>query len=83
VQAVFPASPVIFQETLPDYVEYEGAGCNDAEVVHADTGPCLTVAESIAQFGNDTFAGTVDRMGSQLPRSPDWKFTLDLDYWYP
>jgi iron complex outermembrane receptor protein len=65
------------------YTDFRGAGCNDVELRDADTGPCLTIAESIAQFGSDDAAGTIDRTGQQLSRSPDWKFVLNLDYWHP
>jgi len=65
------------------YLYYFGAGCNDSELALADTSPCFTTAESIAEFGSDIAANTIDRTGSQLPRTPDWKFTLNMDYWHP
>jgi len=64
-------------------ISYPGAGCTDFEFENADTGPCLSAAESIAQFGTNTFQGTIDRTGYKAPRTPDWKFVLDVDYWYP
>ena len=64
-------------------ISYPGAGCTDAEFEIAATGPCLSAAESIAQFGTNGFQGTIDRTGYKAPRTPDWKFVLDLDYWYP
>lgn len=65
------------------YLSYFGAGCNDAELALATTSPCYTAAEATAEFGNAAAANTIDRTGSQLPRTPDWKFTLNLDYWHP
>jgi outer membrane receptor protein involved in Fe transport len=65
-------------------VSYQGAGCTDAEFTDAATGPCLTAAESAAMFnGDDSFEGTIDRSGYPAPRTPDWKFVFDLDYWHP
>jgi len=64
-------------------VDFAGAGCNDAEFAIAETGPCLTAAESIALVGNTSLQGRIDRSGSKAPRTPDWKFMLDLDYWHP
>ncbi len=64
-------------------VEYTGAGCTEAENQIAATGPCLTAAESIAQYGVNTLAGLIDRSGSEAPRTPDWIFTANLDYWIP
>jgi iron complex outermembrane recepter protein len=77
-------------------VKYEGAGCTAAEFAIADTGPCVSEAESAALIadGNlvddngdplddDTFAGTIDRTGAPAPRTPDWKFALKLDYEKP
>jgi outer membrane receptor protein involved in Fe transport len=64
-------------------VNYPGAGCTDYEFENAASGPCLTAAESQAQFGTTAFQGTIDRTGYPAPRTPDWKFVLDFEYWYP
>lgn len=65
------------------YLSYFGAGCNDAELALADTSPCFTADEARAAFGSTAAANTIDRSGAQLPRTPDWKFTLNADYWHP
>jgi outer membrane receptor protein involved in Fe transport len=64
-------------------VEFEGAGCTPAEFAVADTGPCISTAESIALVGDDSAEGLIDRSGEEAPRTPDWKFALEVDYWYP
>jgi len=64
-------------------VNFAGAGCNDAEFAVADTGPCITLAESLALVNNNSLEGRIDRSGSKAPRTPDWKFVLDLDYEHP
>lgn len=64
------------------YLYYFGAGCNDQELALVDTSDCLTQAEANA-LGVPDAAFTIDRSGSQLPRTPDWKFTLNADYWHP
>lgn len=51
-----------------EMVEYTGAGCTDAE---EEAGLC------------DPETETIDRSGSPAPRTPDYKFTLKLDYWMP
>lgn len=51
-----------------EMVEYTGAGCTDAEEA---AGLCDPVTE------------TIDRSGSDAPRTPDYKFTTKLDYWLP
>jgi outer membrane receptor protein involved in Fe transport len=64
-------------------VEYEGAGCTQLEFENAATGPCYTAEESEDLFGTDEFEGLIDRSGEEAPRTPDWKFVVDLDYWLP
>jgi outer membrane receptor protein involved in Fe transport len=63
-------------------VEYEGAGCTDAEIAVADTGPCISEDEAEA-LGNEDLEGLIDRSGSEAPRTPDWVFTANVDYWVP
>ena len=64
---------------------YEGAGCTEFEFLQADTGPCVSQAESLASRTTDKLLlqGTIDRSGQKAPRTPDWKFVVDLDYWIP
>jgi iron complex outermembrane receptor protein len=64
-------------------LSFEGAGCNDLEFELADTGPCISEDESEALIGNDDLEGTIDRSGSDAPRTPDWQFIVDADWWYP
>ena len=66
------------------YVSYPGAGCNDAESVDPDApgNACISSAEAAA-LGEPDLAGTIDRSGFPLPRTPDYKVTFDLDYEYP
>jgi len=64
-------------------VDFAGAGCNDAEFAIAETGPCFTAAESIALIGTTALQGRIDRSGTKSPRTPDWKFVMDVDYWHP
>jgi iron complex outermembrane recepter protein len=66
-----------------EMVEFEGAGCTDAELAQADTGPCISEDESVALIGNDDLEGLIDRSGSEAPRTPDWVFTLRVDYSVP
>ena len=65
------------------YLNFFGAGCNDAELALATTSACFTAAEALAEFGSTAAANTIDRTGAQLPRTPDWKFNFNMDYWHP
>jgi outer membrane receptor protein involved in Fe transport len=63
-------------------VSYPGAGCTDEEFEVADTGPCISEAEADAD--PEGFPeGTIDRTGSEAPRTPKYKVIADLDWWYP
>jgi outer membrane receptor protein involved in Fe transport len=64
-------------------LEYPGAGCTDFEFANADTGPCVSAAESIALQGNTDAEATIDRTGEDAPRTPDYKFVMELEYWHP
>jgi outer membrane receptor protein involved in Fe transport len=66
-----------------EYVSFPGAGCNDAELTTPETNDCFSVDESIALIGTDDLAGTIDRSGQQLPRTPEYKIMMNLDYDYP
>jgi outer membrane receptor protein involved in Fe transport len=63
---------------------YPGAGCNASEeAVIDEPGGCISEDESIAIVGDDSLEGLIDRTGADAPRTPDWKFIADLDWWYP
>ncbi|NNE38045.1 MAG: TonB-dependent receptor, partial [Gammaproteobacteria bacterium] len=63
---------------------YPGAGCNDTEEALIDEpGGCISEDESIALVGDDSLEGLIDRTGAPAPRTPDWKFIADVDWWYP
>jgi len=64
-------------------LEYPGAGCTAFEFATADEGPCISEAESIAMFGDDSATALIDRTGADAPRTPDYKFVTELDYWHP
>ena len=66
-----------------EMVDFQGAGCTPSEFLNADNGPCISEDESIALFGDDSQAGFINRSGSDAPRTPDWKFVLNADYWWP
>ncbi len=68
-----------------EMTDYPIAGCSDAEIEVADTGPCLTAAEAIAMSptGSDALEDTIDRTGADSPRTPDWKFVLSASYQTP
>jgi outer membrane receptor protein involved in Fe transport len=68
------------------------AECTPAEFLFADTGPCVSLDESVELTGVDpavdedaayALAGSIDRSGSPAPRTPDWKFAVKLDYSRP
>jgi outer membrane receptor protein involved in Fe transport len=70
--------------------DFKGAGCTDVEAELADTGPCISEDEAAqieADSGGTVDAGdiefTIDRTGAEAPRTPDWKFVFDVDWWYP
>jgi outer membrane receptor protein involved in Fe transport len=63
-------------------VAFPGAGCTDVEFANADQTECISEDEAAA-LGNDNLTGTIDRSGYKAPRTPDWKFILDLNYWHP
>lgn len=63
---------------------YPGAGCNASEEAVIDAaGGCISEDESIALVGDDSLEGLIDRTGADAPRTPDWKFIADVDWWYP
>jgi iron complex outermembrane recepter protein len=69
--------------------DFKGAGCTNIEAEFADTGPCLSEDEAqqleddgvVADAGDVEF--TIDRTGEKAPRTPDWKFVFDVNWWYP
>jgi iron complex outermembrane recepter protein len=66
---------------------YPGAGCNASEeAVIDEPGGCISDAESEAITGipgDDSLEGLIDRTGQEAPRTPNWKFIADVDWWYP
>ncbi|MBT8099669.1 MAG: TonB-dependent receptor [Gammaproteobacteria bacterium] len=66
-----------------EFTNFPNAGCTETELAVADTGPCISEAESIALIGSDDLEGTIDRSGFPAPKTPDWKFILGLDYELP
>ncbi len=64
-------------------ISFPNAGCTDIEFANAADNLCTSLAESIAQFGNNSRSGFIDRSGYPSPRTPDWKFSTILDYWFP
>ena len=64
-------------------INFPDAGCTDQEDELADVTDCISLAESIALVGDDSREGFIDRSGFPSPRTPDWKFALELDYWVP
>ena len=63
--------------------DFPGAGCTQVEFLNAVTGPCLTAEESIAEIGDNSLQGTIDRSGEDGPYAPTWSMVVDLDYWVP
>ncbi len=66
-----------------EMVSFVGAGCTDIELANADSGPCISRAESEAIQGNRDLEGTIDRSGARAPRTPKYKIITDVDWWYP
>ena len=64
-------------------ISFPDAGCTDQEDELSDVTDCISLAESIALVGDDSREGFIDRSGFPSPRTPDWKFALELDYWVP
>jgi len=71
---------VLQESTMTDF---PGAGCTVFEFQNADTGPCISAAESIAIRGDTRLQGTIDRTGEPGPYAPEWAFVLSVDYWMP
>ena len=65
-----------------EMASFENAGCTDYESDNADTGPCISEAEAEA-LGDPDLENTIDRTGEPAPRTPDWVFILNADYWMP
>lgn len=66
-----------------EFTNFPNSSCTIVESREADTGPCLTAAEAIDLYGTDDAEDTIDRTGTKTPRTPDWKFIADFDYWMP
>jgi outer membrane receptor protein involved in Fe transport len=71
-----------------EFTNFPNSTCTEIESRDAATGPCLTAAEARAlngldRLGNPIGFDTIDRTGTKTPRTPDWKFIADVDYWMP
>ena len=66
-----------------EFTEFGLGGCTEVELLNADTGPCISAAESIALVGDDSLEGRIDRTGQSTPKTPEWKFVFGADYDIP
>lgn len=57
--------------------------CTPAEFRNADTNDCISDAESIAQFGDTSVSGRIDRSGSRSANAPEWKVVMSANYEVP
>lgn len=69
-----------------EFTDFPNSTCTIAESIYADNGPCRNEAEAEALFGRDSDGDvigvdTIDRTGTQTPRTPDWKFVAQVDNW--
>jgi iron complex outermembrane receptor protein len=64
------------------FTYFPGAGCNRPEWMNRDTGPCIgeNDPEGIA---NPDLIGTIDRSGTESPKTPDWKIVYGVDWAAP
>ncbi len=65
-----------------EFVFFPDSGCNQPELRDAATGPCRTLEEAIA-LGNPDLEGTIDRSGTQSPKTPDYKVVFGVDWETP
>jgi len=65
-----------------EFTNFPNSTCTIIENREAATGPCISAAEAVA-LGNAALEDTIDRTGTKTPRTPDWKFIGDVDYWMP
>jgi outer membrane receptor protein involved in Fe transport len=65
-----------------EFTYFPDAGCNEPELRDAATGPCRTLDEAIA-LGNPALEGTIDRSGTESPKTPDWKIVYGIDWETP
>jgi len=64
-----------FMSAFPD------APCTPNEVATAPGSGCVVFG--VPPGGGLGTGGVIDRTGLSTPNVPDWKFTLDVDYWMP
>jgi hypothetical protein len=64
-------------------IEFPNAGCTEVEFLNADVTDCISAEESEELVGDDSLEGVIDRSGYPSPRTPDWKFAVEVDYWHP
>jgi len=60
---------------------FPDAPCTPNEVATAPASGCVVFG--VPTGGLLGTGGVIDRSGLKVPNTPDWKFTLDLDYWMP
>ncbi len=61
-------------------VEFNDAICTEDEEI---TGQCRTEADSIAEVGDDSLEGTINRDASPARNAPDWQVTFNSRYELP
>lgn len=60
-----------------EMTDFTNVPCTQAEVAEIASSGCANIGTVAApQF-------VIDRTGSTAPRTPDWKFVADVDYWMP
>jgi len=64
------------------FTYFPDAGCNQPELRDAANGPCRTLDEAIA-LGNPDLEGTIDRSGTDSPKTPDYKVVFGVDWFTP
>lgn len=76
---VLSLNGVVQQGRMLDFI----SACTPEEVNNAANNDCWTEQEAIDLFGNDILTNFIDRAGSQAPRTPNWKFSVGVDYERP
>lgn len=63
-----------------EIVEFNDAVCTNDEIV---ANLCRTAADSIAEIGDTSLSGTINRSGVEARNAPDWQFTANARYDLP
>lgn len=66
-----------------EFTEFGLGGCTEAELADAENNPCYSEEESIAEVGDDSLEGRIDRTGQATPKTPDWKLVFGADWDIP